>query len=368
MKIKTITCHEVYNHGASLQEYALLKFLENQGHESEAIHYKPDYLSQHFNFWRVSNPKYEKNIFIKLLYLLAKFPFRYKMLKRKKSFDAFSKKYIKTTTKLYETNEDLKLDLPKADAYICGSDQIWNSFFQNGKDPSFYLDFVPNEKLKISYAASFAIHKLDSNIKEFVKEKVSRITNISVRESSGKHILSDLGINEVTHVLDPVFLLDPTEWEKLCLDSIIKEDYIFVYDFDGNSLIEEFVTEQKIKHGYKVVSVNENVKYANHNFYLDGPQTFLTLLSNAQFVVSNSFHAVAFSGIFKKQFTVFNRSEKINTRMQDFVKLFGIEQVLISNSTESENYNYTIDYNAFDKRLADLTIKSQEFLINALEK
>ncbi|MEP5341487.1 MAG: polysaccharide pyruvyl transferase family protein [Algibacter sp.] len=367
MKIKTITCHEVYNHGASLQEYALLKFLENQGHDSETIHYKPHYLSEHFNFWRISNPRYEKNILLKSIYLILKFPFRFKMLKRKKSFDAFSKKHIKSTDKLYKTNDDLKLDLPEADAYICGSDQIWNSFFLNGKDPSFYLDFVPANTLKISYAASFAIDKLEDNIKEFVKEKVSRLNNVSVRESSGKTILSDLGINNVTHVLDPVFLLEKSRWEKLCLESIVKEDYIFVYDFDSNPLIENFVKKQKEKHGYKIVSVNSNVKYANYNFYLDGPSTFLTLLSNAKFVVSNSFHAVAFSGIFKKQFTVFNRSEKINTRMRDFVNLLEIQNVLISNESESENYNYTIDYNAFDKRLATLTQKSKDFLINALK-
>ena len=366
MKIKTITCHEVYNHGASLQEYALLTFLENRGHESKTIHYKPHYLSNHFDFWRISNPRYEKNLLLRAMYLILKFPFRYKMLKRKKNFDAFSKKYIKSTERLYKTNEDLKLDLPEADAYICGSDQIWNSFFPNGKDPAFYLDFVPENKLKISYAASFAIEKLEDNIKEFVKEKVSRLNNVSVRESSGKTILSDLGINEVAHVLDPVFLLAESDWRKLCLDPIIKEDYIFVYDFDSNPLIEDFVKKQKKKYGYKVVTLNENVKYANYNFYLDGPSTFLTLLSNAKFVVSNSFHAVAFSGIFKKQFTVFNRSEKINTRMQDFVNLLDIENVLITNIDECQNYNYTIDFDAFDKKLANLTQKSQDYLTNAL--
>ena len=368
MKIKTITCHEVYNHGASLQEYALLKFLENHGHESETIHYKPHYLSEHFNFWRISNPRYEKNIFIKSIYLILKFPFRYKMLKRKKTFDAFSEKYIKSTKKLYRTNQDLKLDLPEADAYICGSDQIWNSFFPNGKDPSFYLDFVPDNKLKISYAASFAIEKLEENIKDFVKEKVSRLDHASVRESSGKTILSDLGIHDVIHVLDPVFLLEQSDWKKLCLESIIKEDYIFVYDFDSNPLIEAFVKAQQKKYGYKVVSVNKNVNYANHNFYLEGPSTFLTLLSNAKYVVSNSFHAVAFSAIFKKQFTVFNRSEKINTRMRDFVNLLDIQDVLISNAKEVENYSYTIDYDAFDKKLTSVKMISKDFLINALKK
>ena len=149
MKIKTITCHEVYNHGASLQEHALLKYLENLGHHAEAIHYKPPYLSKHLSLWAVSTPKYRRNFIIKSLYLFAKLPSRLIDLKRKKAFDDFSKKHVKVDDILYTSNQDLKENLPIADAYICGSDQIWNSFFENGKDPAFYLDFVPDKKLKI---------------------------------------------------------------------------------------------------------------------------------------------------------------------------------------------------------------------------
>lgn len=137
MKIKTITCHEVYNHGASLQEYALLKYLNKNEHKAEAIHYKPHYLSGHFKLWAVSNPRYDK-LFIKQLYLLAKFPKRLISLKRKKAFDQFHKKYIPTGEVKYLSNLALKNNLPQADVFICGSDQIWNSFFQNGKDPAFF--------------------------------------------------------------------------------------------------------------------------------------------------------------------------------------------------------------------------------------
>ncbi|MDO7136431.1 polysaccharide pyruvyl transferase family protein [Algibacter lectus] len=368
MKIKTITCHEVYNHGASLQEYALLKHLENEGHEAETIHYKPEYLSNHFKFWRIANPRYEKNIFLKLAYLIIKFPFRYKRLKRKKSFDNFSKYYIKSTQKLYRNNEELKHDLPIADAYICGSDQIWNSFFPNGKDPAFYLDFVPSDKLKISYAASFAIDKLDLDIKEFVKEKISRINHISVRESSGKNIIQDLGIlKKITNVLDPVFLIKKQDWKKLCTDLEIKEKYIFVYDFESNPTIEKFVKDQASRKGYKIVSVNSNIKYSDYNFYLNGPSTFLSLIKNADFIVSNSFHAVAFSVIFNKQFVVFNRAEKINTRMRDFTSLLEISDVLIKGNTDLMDYKYVIDYELLNKKLSSLIKVSKTFLTNSLK-
>ena len=72
MKIKTITCHDVYNSGASLQAYALMKYLEEKGNEVEIIDYKPDYLSNHYKLWAITNPKYEKNIILKIIYLILK--------------------------------------------------------------------------------------------------------------------------------------------------------------------------------------------------------------------------------------------------------------------------------------------------------
>ena len=91
MKVSTITCHDVYNHGASLQAYALMTYIKNQGNEVEIIDYKPDYLSNHFKLLAVNNPKYDKNIYIKFIYLLLKMPGRILKLRRKKKFDKFKK-------------------------------------------------------------------------------------------------------------------------------------------------------------------------------------------------------------------------------------------------------------------------------------
>lgn len=366
MKIKTITCHEVYNYGASLQEYALLKYLQNNGHDAETIHYKPYYLSKQDNIFRISNTNWSKNIFLKLIYLTLKLPKRIIGLKRKRSFDSFSKRYIKTTSKLYRTNEDLKNNIPSADAYICGSDQIWNSFFENGKDPAFYLNFVPNNKLKISYAASFAIDEIEGSLKDFVKSGVERLDHISVRETSGKRILNDLGITEVTQVLDPVFLIDKKHWKKMGNKSYPKQDYVFIYDFDSNPLIKKMAFKLKNEKNHKIVSVNANIDYADFNYYLDGPEKFLSLVDHAKFVISNSFHAVAFSLIFQKQFVVFNRTDKINTRMRDLLGSVNQPELLINNDQQINDFNHVIDYKDVEPRLNQLINSSKSFLNNAL--
>ncbi len=369
MKIKTITCHEVYNHGASLQEYALLTYLEEQGHNAETIHYKPHFLSNHFKLWLVSNPTFNKNIILRFIYRVLKLPKRLVNLKRKKCFDDFSNKYIKTTTKLYKTNDDLKKNLPEADAYICGSDQIWNSFFENGKDPSFYLDFVPDNKLKLSYAASFAIDQLEEKIKPFVKEKISRLNYVSVRESSGKKILEDLGLTNAHQVLDPVFLLNPTSWEDLEDNSIEKNKYIFIYDFDSNPIIKQMALQLKKDNGWDIITVNELINYADKNYFLKGPDKFLTLLKNASFVISNSFHAVAFSIIFQKDFVVFNRSYKINTRMRDLLKSIDLEQLLILNEGMAQKHQINdVNFSPVKEKLDTLIINSKAYLNNALKQ
>jgi hypothetical protein len=363
-KINTITCHEVYNHGASLQEYALLNYLISKGFEAETIHYKPTYLSNHFKLWNIS-PRFDKPI-LKQLYFLTKLPGRLRDLKRKEAFDKFAEKYIPSGNVRYENNDDLKLNIPDADIFICGSDQIWNSFFQNGKDPAFYLNFVPDDKLKVSYAASFAIDEIAEEVKPLVQKNVSRLNAVGVRETSGIAILKGLGINNAVQVLDPVFLISKSDWFDTFVTSI-NNKFIFVYDFDSNPLVKKIALFLKEKEGWDIYTVNNNINYADKNFWLDGPEQFLSLVAQSQFNITNSFHSVAFSIIFEKQFIVLNRTEKINTRMRDVLSLFQMEDKLIS---DFNNFNYknTINYTTKTPQVLKGIEKSKEFLMNSLLK
>ena len=359
--IKTITCHEVYNYGASLQEYALLAFLNNHGHEASVIHYKPSYLSGHFKLWSVSF-RFDKP-FLKQLYLLAKLPSRLKALKKKKNFDIFHQKHIRTDLKLFKSNEELKENLPNADVFICGSDQIWNSFFQNGKDPAFYLNFVPDDKIKISYAASFAIDEIVESVQPLVKENVARMQAVSVRETSGLRILQDLGIEKAIQVLDPVFLLEKSHWDKFIFP--IEEDYIFIYDFDSNPLIKAIALQLKKEKGWKIYSLNQNIDYADVNYWLEGPERFLSLVSQSKVNLTNSFHSLAFSLIFQQQFVVVNRTEKINTRMRDLLYLLNLEANLVTTKKDYDILN-KIDFAKATPVLDQHIERSRQFLVNSL--
>ncbi|MDU1891703.1 MAG: polysaccharide pyruvyl transferase family protein [Dysgonomonas sp.] len=364
MKIKTITCHEVYNYGATLQEYALLYYLQTLGHESQAIHYKPYYLDNHFNLWTISNPKY-KRFPLKYLYLLTRLPGRLNILKKKKAFDKFSDQYINTDSTLYRTNKELKENLPEADAYICGSDQIWNTLFSNGKDAAFYLDFVPDNKLKLSYAASFATDEIADEIKPFVYEKARRLNAISVRETSAVSILGGLGL-KAKQVLDPVFLIPNTHWLETFV-SPISEKFIFVYDFESNPLIEKLAKSIALEKGYKIYTVNMNITYADKNLWHSAPDMFLSLAYHAEHIFTNSFHALAFSLIFEKQVCVINRSEEINTRMRDLLDLVGLNQYLIKDENDF-NLLSPIQYEIINPILEKYITESKSFLQNNLSR
>lgn len=358
MKIKTITCHQVYNCGASLQEYALLYYLQMLGHEAQAINYKPWYQSNHFNLWMISNPRYDKFL-IRYLYLLAKLPERLTNLKKKKAFDQFSTRYLSVHPTLYHTNEELKKNPPEADVYICGSDQIWNSLFPNGKDAAFYLDFVPDNKIKISYAASFATDQIADDIKPFVREKVKRLDMVSVRETSGVSILKELGI-DARQVLDPVFLIEKAHWIKTFI-SPLSDKFILVYDFESNPLIQKLAKKVAKEKGYKIYTMNRNISYADKNLWYCAPDMFLSLVYHAQSVFTNSFHALSFSLMFEKQVFVINRYEKINTRMRDLLNLVGLNQYLIKDETDFDSLA-PIDYEIVNSILETLIQDSKSLL------
>lgn len=364
MKICTITCHDVYNHGASLQAYALMTYLEKCGNDVKIIDYKPDYLSNHYKLFIITNQKWKKNILTKIIYLTLKFPERIIDLKRKRAFDKFTKKYLKLTDRRFISNNDIKENLPEADLYICGSDQIWNSIHKNGRDPAFYLDFVPNNKIKASYAASIATDSISDEYKKMVKSKVERLDAVGIREKSGVKIIKELGIEKAVQVMDPVFLLNMDEWNEIGRENF-NENYLLVYDFDKSSLIEKIALDIAKEKSYKIYAINsDSPKYANKSFRFSNPEKFVSLIRNAKFIVSNSFHAVVLSLIYNKQFVIINRTEEINTRMRDLLEDMNLKDRLVKEEYDLKNILAIIDYTKVNKRLEIKIENSKKYLKN----
>ena len=323
MKINTITCHDVYNPGASLQAYALARYLQKRGHDVRIIDYKPDYLSRHYSLTAVSNPVFDRPG-VRLAYLAAKLPGRLRASKslRKKRFDAFTEQYLPLTKKRYASCDELKADSPVADVYLAGSDQIWNTLFPNGRDPAFYLDFAPESAVRASYAASFATDDVADDCRAQVASWLGKLDLVSVREASAVQLAASLGRTDAVQVPDPVFLLTADEWNALASGADTPDaPYVLVYDFDNNPKLAGFARKKADELGCRVLSVFPS-EQADITAPDAGPLEFLDLVRNASCVVSNSFHATAFAILFGVPFAVFDRGEKINTRMRDLLDAF----------------------------------------------
>lgn len=322
MKICTITCQNADNYGARLQCYALWRWLTEQGHEVEVIDYRPDYMrgpSQLFYF-----PKSLKD----LIKLFVHLPQRVRARKRHEAFEAFSEKWI-PRTKVYWSIDELREDPPVADMYVAGSDQIWNTTFRNGIDPGYYLDFGPKGVIRESFAASFATEELVSSSVKFVKRNLQRFDKITVREQSALKILEELGF-EGDLQDDPVFLLSAEQWDEVADGTGEGEKYVLVYDFYLGDDIKRQAQEIARKQGLKIFAIcHEALPYADKNFVYSVPETFVSLIKHASYVVSNSFHGTVFAMIYNIPFCVLYRPDGLNVRMRDLLERKGKMDCLV---------------------------------------
>ncbi len=373
MKIHTITSHDVYNYGASLQAYSLMIYLQNNGHECQVIDYKPEYARGRYNFWYIdSNKKYSSILKlwpIRIIVCSILAPMRFRTIARKNRFDRFTKNYL-NLTKRYRTFEDLQQENWHADAFIVGSDQVWNTDHSNGRDLANYLAFAPKKARKISYAASFGMDTIIPIYQPMVRDNLQTFNFISVRESTGVNLLAKMGL-ESTHVVDPVFLNSATFWSQLA-DKACKQTkkYILVYDFGNSPFIRKFVIHLSQCTKLPIYSLNDFVthSYADKNINDAGPLEFLSLIKNASYFVSNSFHGTAFSIIFHVPFFVFlRRFGNVNSRMQDLLQLLNLENRIIENENQFDKWKYKIDFENSDIQIAERIRISKNVLLKCLE-
>ena len=362
-----ISSHRVVNYGSILQAYALQYSIDKLGYKSEYIDYHPE-RTKMFNMLKNlknKNKLLKKNPILCLAARIIIFP---SYLKRFYSLRKFLKKHIKMTIKKYNKYDDLLNENFNYDVYCTGSDQVWNSEWNNGIDKPYYLSFVPDSIKKISYAASFGREELFNWEKEETKELLSKYSSISVREKSGLKILKELGIKNGQCVLDPTLLLNNEEWSKLTNNKFKNQKYILVYNLNRNKDIYNYAKELSKRTGLKI----KYITYQLHDFYLPGKmycnpsvEDFLSLFKYATYVVTDSFHGTAFSINFNKEFVVIY-PKKFSTRLENILELFDLKD-RIDKRNSYNIINKKIDYNKINLKLEEERLKSIDFLKNSLK-
>lgn len=362
-KIGIVTIHRINNYGAVMQAYALNAYLRACGHDAKTIDYRT---------YRV---KESRQLFSPMKSIMdiprnaQALLYAGRHFKRNRRFDAFLNDYLPITPEAYYTNEEMHHADLDFDTYICGSDQIWNTFCRN-YDNTFLLDFARNRGQRISYAASLGAKSVHENHEPAFRRELPEYRALSVREADAVEIIEPYAGKRVSHVCDPVFLLTKSQWEETAAEPLLKEPYIFFYHVKGDLPgMRDYVRQLSKQMGMKVVVVNMNLRemlYQNVKRYDAGPREFLSLIQNAAFVCTNSFHATAFSLIFRKNFMVFSPGANGgSSRIYSLLQQVDLTDRIYGNHAPIEK---EIDFDRVWSRLTPFINDSKAFLRNALEE
>lgn len=382
-KIGIITMyHNSVNYGGVLQAYALTKVLNENGYKAEQICFvgrmtERQRLCTLFDFgikrairqvWR--NAKW-----------IIKQPIKY-IVKRQKArtlvsnpleapFAAFRENCVPHSDIIYNS-DNIKKANSKYDVFITGSDQVWNFAWYN---PIYFLDFASKDKKKISYAASISMDSLNDKQRKVFKKSLKNYNAVSLREAESIPLISDLSPVDPQFVLDPTLLLSREDWSALAQKETEVDDYVFCYFIGNNQTERKIAKEFAEQHNMKLVGISHYHKCDELDIELSsaGPKEFLSYLKNAEYVFTDSFHAVVFSKIFEKQYFVFNRDNKgsMGSRIRTITSLFETEDRFCFGERETLGYVESLTDIDYGKELPEFEKKKKEsidFLLGALKE
>lgn len=366
MKVGIMTFYQCYNYGALLQAYAMQEYVRGLDPHMvvELINFKNTQTGSILGipFDQIRNlPLFCKTIISKLIDI----PF---ILPKKKNFDLFRKKYINIAPKRYRKYSELKNDPPPYDVYICGSDQIWNPEIEPKAKPAYFLKFVGNKKAKkISYAASIGISKIDARYMEDYKDYLKDMDAISVREQGAVKVLSGLTDKSISRNVDPALLLTLEQWDKIAADTLIHEKYMLVYMLGHKRSVIDLANRIANRLHLKIVHFGPYRTYDNEiaRFHCVGPDVFVSLLRNAELVVTNSFHGTAFSIIYQKKFYSVITS-KVGSRISGLLEILHLEDRIISQHEDITDLDQEIDYEKVTEILEKERSYSKQYLTEAI--
>ncbi len=370
MKVTIITILDNTNYGTYLQALATGTVIRELGHEVEVIRYMRKSMTPTGSSRQILKDRGVLRWFNRCVL---------KHKGRKRTFELrakdldFLSSYLPMTRE-YVGFEQLRDDPPKADVYLTGSDQVWNSCYNHGIDRSFYLDFAPKGTARISYAASIGMPEFPDNEVDDVVKLLGKYKNITVRETAAKEILAGLGIaSEV--VLDPTLLLDKAAWTNIASRYVFTESepYLLTYSVEygkENSIIKHYAQQIARKEGLKIYHITYSGvpkdNYYDKVFSYATPDQFLNLMLHASFVVVSSFHGTAFSVNFNKPFLTVS-PKRFNSRIESLLNITGLRSRIVTDCNCNVERIGRIDYSVVNEILNEERRKSMSMLSKMLK-
>ena len=349
-KIGILTFHRAVNYGAQLQAYALQKTVSEMGTDCELVDYicpaitkpyKPFYITK-------NNP----------VMSFAKSCIMWNRRRKKAiSFESFQNKIVKSKQQYDSSNIALAND--KYDLFITGSDQVFSPWCVDF-DPVYFLTFADNRK-KFSYAASFATKEIPQEMKKEFSNRLESFQKLSVREQEGVRLIDELTSKESEVHLDPTILLSADKWSEIA-QCDTTEPYVLVYSVMPQISLVDFAVKLAKEKNMKVIYITDAPHMPNKTIQCEkavSVERFVGYFKNASYVVSNSFHATAFSVIFhKSMFIEFQNKVNRNVRSESFLANLGISRGLVDGKAEET----PINWKDVDEKLNAQRQKSLDYL------
>ena len=375
-KVAIVNRTNLKNFGSVLQVYALCEAVKKLGYESEVV-WQSGNMSRNFDI----RPNKLIKIGIKLLMYPSLVISILKMVREARKviidpekvrlFDEFVKTNINQI--LYSPNKIERVATSNAyRKFICGSDQVWATTTLY-PDPMMYLRFAPRNK-RVAYAPSLGRDYIPNYNQKTIKTYINDIDCVSVREDTGKKLVKELTGRDIPVVADPTLLIRSSEWDTLKTPVTLPEHYALCYFLDEPSDCVKTAICNYIKETKKKVVILGHVETidlpAKDIIHPSaGPGEFLTITSNAEMVITDSYHGMLFAINYHKKFWSVERAYTQydqSSRQLTVLTRLGIEERYVKS-----DFNFTdeeIDYNRVQAKIDDFVSYSMTYLKTSLEK
>lgn len=367
-KVGILTYHNPDNYGAVLQTLALSEQLKRLGLDVSVIAYTTQAHLKAYKFFQFNGtPKSLLNLFLSL-------PNYFRLKRRHQKFASFRAEEF-SLTRRYANKEEFLKDLPKVDAIIVGSDQV----FQVWEDKAlsvYYLPFYNTTIKKIAYAPSFGRSVFTPAIDAKISKALTDFVWLSCREEIGARHIQEITGKNCSLVVDPVLLIGREFWAGVAeSQNNDKNPYILIFDLLGGPYLVKLAKQLNKGKDLKIICITTK-RFLKRPYHVDkliwdaSPLEFVGWLKNASYVVTDSFHGSAFATIFRKPLVSLIINERASDRLETLLSYFGAKDKLLSRKKISEGLDvndYVVNTNATPE-LEKAVNLSRNYLKNAISE
>lgn len=287
------------------------------------------------------------------------------LLRWRSVFGGFRRRYLNLTERVYLRDADFEGFEDIADVYVAGSDQVWNAGWNRGVIPAFYLDFAPEDKPRFAYASSFGRSSIDEAEVEATRAYIERFEAITVREQSGVTILREqYGYGNVDRIVDPTLAMPSSFWRAYEPACPVRGDYILIYNLNRSDEFDRYAERLSQRTGlplYRFCTRYDQMLRCGKSLAIPDVLEFVSLVDHASLVLTDSFHATAFSiNMGTEPACIY--PDAYSGRISEFLELVGSEQRHVRDMDDLDVVDRHVDFEAVEGILERERRRADDFV------